>query len=87
VPPDQPSVFFLSAPFPEVGASILDEPLMKQSIGTFVREVGNEMKKVSWPKKDQLQESTIITIVTCVIVMVFVYVVDIIFSKLFGVIF
>ena len=60
---------------------------MKQSIGTFVREVGNEMKKVSWPKKDQLQEATIITIVTCVIVMVFVYAVDLIFTKLFGVIF
>lgn len=60
---------------------------MKQSIGTFVREVGNEMKKVSWPKKEQLQESTIVTIVSCIMVMVFVYVVDLIFSKLFGVIF
>ncbi len=57
---------------------------MKQSIGTFVREVGNEMKKVSWPKKDQLQEATIVTIATCVIVMVFVYVVDLVFSKIFS---
>ncbi|MDB5035150.1 MAG: Preprotein translocase subunit SecE [Chlorobi bacterium] len=60
---------------------------MKQNIGNFVREVGNEMKKVSWPNKDQLQESTIITIVTCVIIMVFVYVIDIAFTKLFTTIF
>ncbi|MEO5931103.1 MAG: preprotein translocase subunit SecE [Candidatus Kapaibacterium sp.] len=60
---------------------------MKQNIGNFVREVGNEMKKVSWPNKDQLQESTIITIVTCVIIMVFVYVIDLAFTKLFTTIF
>jgi len=57
---------------------------MKQSVGTFVREVGNEMKKVSWPKKDQLQEATIVTIATCVIVMIFVYVIDLVFSKIFS---
>lgn len=60
---------------------------MKQSIGGFVREVGNEMKKVSWPKKEMLQESTIVTIVTCLIIAVFVYVVDLVFSQLFGLIF
>jgi len=60
---------------------------MKQNIGTFVREVGNEMKKVSWPKKEQLQEATIVTIVTCVIITAFVYVIDLIFTWLFGLIF
>ncbi len=60
---------------------------MKQSIGTFVREVGNEMKKVSWPKKEQLQESTIITIVTCAIITAFVYVIDLVFTQIFTFIF
>jgi preprotein translocase subunit SecE len=60
---------------------------MKQSIGTFVREVGNEMKKVSWPKKEQLQESTIVTIAVCLIITVFVYAIDIIFTWLFGLFF
>lgn len=60
---------------------------MKQSIGGFVREVGNEMKKVSWPKKEMLQESTIVTIVTCLIIAIFVYVVDLVFSQLFGLMF
>lgn len=56
---------------------------MKQSIGTFVREVGNEMKKVSWPKKDQLQESTIVTIVVCLIITLFVFAIDRIFAFVF----
>jgi preprotein translocase subunit SecE len=60
---------------------------MKNNIVAFVNEVGSEMKKVSWPKKEQLQESTIVTIVTCIIVMVFVYVVDLVFTKIFGTIF
>lgn len=60
---------------------------MKQNIGTFVREVGNEMKKVSWPKKEQLQEATIITIVTCTIVTAFVYVIDLVFTWMFGLFF
>lgn len=60
---------------------------MKQNIGTFVREVGNEMKKVSWPKKEQLQEATIVTIVTCVIITAFVYVIDLVFTWLFGLVF
>ncbi len=60
---------------------------MKQNLGTFVREVGNEMKKVSWPKKAQLQESTIVTIVTCLIITAFVYVVDLVFTRLFNFIF
>ena len=60
---------------------------MKNNIVAFVNEVGSEMKKVSWPKKEQLQESTIVTIVTCIIVMIFVYVVDLVFTKVFGTIF
>ncbi len=61
---------------------------MKQnSVVTFVREVGAEMKKVSWPTKEQLQESTVVTIVVCAIVMVFVGVVDFALSKFFGILF
>lgn len=60
---------------------------MKQNIGTFVREVGNEMKKVSWPKKEQLQESTVVVIVVCLLIALFVFIVDFVFSKLFGFLF
>lgn len=60
---------------------------MKQNIGSFVREVGNEMKKVSWPKREQLWESTIVTIVVCLIIATFVYIVDMIFTGIFGLLF
>ncbi len=60
---------------------------MKQTIMTFVQDVGSEMKKVSWPKKEQLQESTAVTIIVCVIIMLFVGVVDFALSKVFGFLF
>lgn len=60
---------------------------MKQNLGGFVRDIGNEMKKVSWPSREQLQESTIVTIVVCLIITTFVFIVDQIFSRLFGLVF
>ena len=60
---------------------------MKQSIREFVLDVGNEMKRVSWPSREQLQESTIVTIVTVLAISVFVYIVDMIFTAVFRFIF
>lgn len=56
---------------------------MKQTIVGFVRDVSSEMKKVSWPTKEQLQESTAVTIIVCLSVMVMVGVVDLILTKIF----
>lgn len=56
---------------------------MKQTIVGFVRDVSSEMKKVSWPTKEQLQESTAVTIIVCLTVMVMVGVVDLILTKIF----
>lgn len=55
---------------------------MKQNIKSFVSDVGSEMKRVSWPSREQLQESTIVTIVTVLVITVFVYVVDLILSQI-----
>jgi preprotein translocase subunit SecE len=60
---------------------------MKQNIKSFVSDVGSEMKRVSWPSREQLQESTIVTIVTVLVITVFVYAVDMIFSQIFSLIF
>ncbi|HVK37534.1 MAG TPA: preprotein translocase subunit SecE [Candidatus Kapabacteria bacterium] len=60
---------------------------MKQNIKSFVSDVGSEMKRVSWPSREQLQESTIVTIVTVLAITVFVYAVDMIFSQIFSLIF
>lgn len=49
---------------------------MIAKIKNFVGEVAKEMKKVSWPSKEQLRESTIVVIVTTLVFTVFVYAVD-----------
>ncbi len=49
---------------------------MKEKIITFFTDVVKEMKKVTWPKKDDLQDSTIIVLVVCLIIAGFVYLVD-----------
>jgi preprotein translocase subunit SecE len=60
---------------------------MKQNIKSFVSDVGSEMKRVSWPSREQLQESVLVTIATVLAIAVFVYVVDLIFSQIFSLIF
>ncbi|MDP2035854.1 MAG: preprotein translocase subunit SecE [Ignavibacteria bacterium] len=49
---------------------------MKEKIINFVNDVVKEMKKVTWPSKEELQESTSIVIVVCLILAVFTYVID-----------
>jgi preprotein translocase subunit SecE len=49
---------------------------MKDKIINFFTDVVKEMKKVTWPKKDDLRDSTIIVLVVCLIVAGFVYLVD-----------
>lgn len=49
---------------------------MKEKIINFVNDVVKEMKKVTWPTKDELKESTSIVIVVCLILAAFTYVID-----------
>lgn len=55
---------------------------MANKIATFVSEVGDEMKKVSWPNKEQLQESTMVTILVVILFTLFTFVVDFAFRTL-----
>jgi preprotein translocase subunit SecE len=55
---------------------------MKNKIINFVNDVVKEMKKVTWPKKEELRESTGIVIIACIILASFVYVVDRIISTI-----
>lgn len=43
---------------------------------SFFLDVSKEMKKVSWPTRDQLRESTVVVIVTCLIITAIVFVID-----------
>jgi preprotein translocase subunit SecE len=49
---------------------------MKEKIINLVQDVVKEMKKVTWPTKDELKESTSIVIVVCLILAAFTYVID-----------
>ena len=41
--------------------------------GTFVKECWAELKKVEWPNRAQVIQGTIVVIIACVIVGVFLY--------------
>jgi preprotein translocase subunit SecE len=56
----------------------------KQTLGkksfTFFNDVAREMRKVSWPKRNELQDATVITLVLCVLLSIFTFGVDKIFE-------
>jgi preprotein translocase subunit SecE len=49
---------------------------MKEKIIAFFTDVVKEMSKVTWPRKEELRDSTIIVLVVCLVIAAFVYVVD-----------
>ena len=49
---------------------------MKEKIIAFFNDVVREMKKVTWPTKENLQESTIVVLIVCLVIAAFVYVID-----------
>ena len=60
---------------------------MKDKIINFFTDIVREMKKVSWPKKEELKDSTIVVLVTSVIFAIFVYIIDLIINQGLKVIF
>ncbi len=54
---------------------------MIERIKLFLSETRTELKKVTWPTRDELRESTIVVIVSTGLVTVFVGVVDQIISR------
>ncbi len=55
---------------------------MKQKIINFVNDVVKEMKKVTWPTKDELKESTAVVIIVCLLLAAFTYVIDMAISQI-----
>lgn len=60
---------------------------MKEKIIGFFTDIVKEMKKVTWPKREELKESTMVVIATSLIFAVFVYAVDKILNEGLKVIF
>ena len=42
----------------------------------FFTDVVKEMNKVTWPKREDLQDSTVVVLVVCLLIAAFVYAVD-----------
>lgn len=62
---------------------------MLEKLKKFLKEVQAELRKVTWPTKDELIGSTIVTIVVSLIVALFIGVVDrvltLVVTSIFGV--
>jgi preprotein translocase subunit SecE len=56
-------------------------------ITQYVNEVQQELSKVSWPERDELIETTIVVLIICAICSVFVFGLDVIISKILGLVF
>ncbi len=59
-----------------------DKQGLKEKSFSFFTDVSREMKKVSWPKREELQDATIITLVLCVVLALFTFGVDKIFETI-----
>jgi preprotein translocase subunit SecE len=55
---------------------------MKEKIIGFFTDVVKEMSKVTWPKKEELRESTMVVLVVCLLIAFFVAAVDMGVSRL-----
>ncbi len=53
----------------------------------FFTDVSKEMKKVSWPTRDQLRESTVVVVVTCLVITGVVFVIDQAMTQIMNLIF
>jgi preprotein translocase SecE subunit len=51
-------------------------------IGSFIRESIGELRKVEWPRQNQVVQGTVVVIVACVIIGTYLYLCDQAFSKL-----
>jgi preprotein translocase subunit SecE len=57
---------------------------MKEKIVQFVNDVLKEMRKVTWPTRDELKDSTMVVLATSVLLAIFVLVVDFVMTKAIG---
>jgi len=55
---------------------------MIKKIKDYLDSVRQEMKKVTWPTKDELKESTWVVIVVCALLAGFTYLIDIALTQI-----
>jgi preprotein translocase subunit SecE len=57
---------------------------MLQKIQDFFKEVSVELKKVSWPTRQQTMNATVVVIVVSFIVAFFLGIVDVVLARIVG---
>jgi preprotein translocase subunit SecE len=60
---------------------------MKEKIVTYLNETRTELKKVTWPTRQELQQSTRVVIIATFLVTAFIGVVDQILSRIVNLVF
>jgi preprotein translocase subunit SecE len=55
---------------------------VKEKVITYLKETRQELDKVTWPTKDEVRGSTIVTIVTSLLISAFIFGVDTLLSQL-----
>ena len=60
---------------------------MLERIKQFLSETRTELKKVTWPTREELKESTYVVIVSTILVTVFIGIVDQILSRMIRLVF
>ena len=53
----------------------------------FAREVRGELKKVNWPNRDQLQQSTAVVLIIVIVLALYIAAVDFVFQSLVRLVF
>ena len=59
---------------------------MKTSPALFVRQVKQEVSKITWPTKAETMQGSIVVILMSVAIAVFLFLIDMIFAKLIQVV-
>lgn len=57
---------------------------MKEKIVQFFNDVLKEMRKVTWPTRDELKDSTMVVLATSVILALFVLLIDTVMTQIMG---
>ena len=57
------------------------------AVGNYVQEVRKEMRKVNWPKRQELMSNTVLTLVASLAISAFIFGADKVIEQILGIIY
>jgi preprotein translocase subunit SecE len=64
--------------------AVADRAARAANAKVFVEGLASEMRRVTWPSRQEWVSATVLTVVLVVLVAIFTYSVDLLFGQLFG---